>query len=109
MTGGFSTGDIAYMDREGYFYITDRKKDLIKIRGYSVYPCELEDIVYEHPAVKLCAVIGKADPEAGEIPKAYVVLKEDAIASSQEIMDFVNNQLAPYKTIREVEFRKNYQ
>ena len=74
--GWLLTGDIAHMDKDGYFYITDRKKDLIKTRGYSVYPRELEDILYEHPAVKLCAVVGKPDPLAGEIPKAYVVLKE---------------------------------
>ena len=104
--GWLLTGDIAYMDGEGYFYITDRKKDLIKTRGYSVYPSELEDILYEYPAVKLCTVIGKPHPQAGEIPKAYIVLKEGATVSNQEIMAFVNNQVASYKAIREVEFRK---
>ena len=67
--GWLLTGDIAHMDTDGYFYITDRKKDLIKTKDYSVYPRELEDILYEHPAVKLCAVVGKPDPAAGEIPK----------------------------------------
>lgn len=81
--GWLLTGDIAYMDGDGYFYVTDRKKDLMKIRGYSVYPRELEDILYEHPLVKLCAVVGKPKPHVGEIPKAYVVLKEGAIASSR--------------------------
>ena len=57
------------MDKDGYFYITDRKKDLIKTKDYSVYPRELEDILYEHPAVKLCAVVGKPDTLAGEVPK----------------------------------------
>ncbi len=100
------TGDIAYMDKDGYFYITDRKKDLIKYKDYSVYPRELEDILYEHPAVKLCAVVGKSDPTAIEVPKAFLVLKEGAATSVEEIMSFVNNKVAPYKAIREVEIRK---
>jgi long-chain acyl-CoA synthetase len=100
------TGDIGKMDEDGYFYITDRKKDLIKYKGLSVYPREIEDILYEHPAVKLCGVIGKPDPVAGEIPKAFVVLKDGATATQKEIMDFVNAKVAPYKAIRELEFRK---
>jgi long-chain acyl-CoA synthetase len=104
--GWLYTGDIGKMDEDGYFYITDRKKDLIKYKGYSVYPRELEDVLYEHPAVKLCGVIGKPDPVASEIPKAFVVLKEGMTATEKEIMDFVNEKVAPYKAIREVEFRK---
>jgi long-chain acyl-CoA synthetase len=103
--GWLYTGDIGKMDEDGYFYITDRKKDLIKYKGYSVYPREIEDVLYEHPAVKLCGVIGKPDPVAGEIPKAFVVLKEGATATEKEIMDFVNAKVAPYKAIRELEFR----
>lgn len=104
--GWLLTGDIAHMDKDGYFYITDRKKELIKTRGYSVYPRELEDILYEHPAVKLCAVVGKIDLLAGEIPKAFIVLKAGAVASVEEIIEFVNNKLAPYKAIQEIEFRR---
>lgn len=104
--GWLLTGDIARMDEDGYFYITDRKKDLIKTKDYSVYPRELEDILYEHPAVKLCAVAGKKDQLEGEVPKAFIVLKEGLTASEQEIMDFVNQKVAFYKAIREVEFRK---
>ncbi len=104
--GWLLTGDIAHMDKDGYFYITDRKKDLIKTKDYSVYPRELEDILYEHPAVKLCAVVGKPDPKSGEVPKAFIVLKEGATASADKIMVFVNDKVAPYKAIREVEFRK---
>jgi long-chain acyl-CoA synthetase len=104
--GWLYTGDIGKMDEDGYFYITDRKKDLIKYKGYSVYPREIEDVLYEHPAVKLCGVIGKPDPVAGEIPKAFVVLKEEATATEKEIMDFVNERVAPYKAIRVLEFRK---
>jgi long-chain acyl-CoA synthetase len=104
--GWLLTGDIARMDNDGYFYITDRKKDLIKTKDYSVYPRELEDILYEHPVVKLCAVVGVPDLMAGEVPKAYVVFKEGVTASAEEIMAFVNEKVAPYKAIREVEFRK---
>jgi long-chain acyl-CoA synthetase len=104
--GWLFTGDIARMDEDGYFFITDRKKDLIKYKDYSVYPRELEDVLYEHPAVKLCAVIGKPDPAAGEVPKAFITLKEGAAASAEEIKSFVNGKVASYKAIREVEFRK---
>jgi long-chain acyl-CoA synthetase len=104
--GWLLTGDIAHMDKDGYFYITDRKKDLLKTKDYSVYPRELEDIFYEHPAVKLCAVVGKPDPLACEVPKAFIVLKDGAAASKEELMAFVNDKVAPYKAIREVEFRK---
>jgi long-chain acyl-CoA synthetase len=103
--GWLYTGDIGKMDEDGYFYITDRKKDLIKYKGYSVYPREIEDVIFEHPAVKLCAVIGKPDPVAGEIPKAFIVLKEGKTATAGEIKEFVNAKLAPYKAVREVEFR----
>ncbi len=104
--GWLYTGDIGKMDEDGYFYITDRKKDLIKHKGYSVYPREIEDILYEHPAVKLCAVVGKPDPVASEIPKAFVVLKDGTTATEEEIKKFVNEKVAPYKAIRELEFRK---
>ncbi len=104
--GWFLTGDIAHMDQDGYFYITDRKKDLIKYKDYSVYPRELEDILSEHPAVKLCGVVGKPESPVGEVPKAFIVLKEGFALSAEEIMAFVNDKVAPYKAIREVEFRK---
>ncbi len=104
--GWLLTGDIAHMDKDGYFYITDRKKDLIKTKDFSVYPRDLEDILYEHPAVKLCAVVGKPDPLAGEVPKAFVVLKEGKAGTAQQIMVFVNDKVASYKAIRDIEFRK---
>jgi len=104
--GWLLTGDIARMDQDGYFYITDRKKDLIKYKDYSVYPRELEDVLYEHPAVKLCAVVGKPSPVAGEVPKAFVVLKDGAKATEAEVMAFVKEKVAPYKAVREVEFRQ---
>jgi len=105
--GWLYTGDIAKMDEEGYVYIIDRKKDLIKHGGYSVYPREVEDVLYEHPAVKICAVVGKPDPVAGEIPKAFVILKEGKETTEEEIVEFVKGRVAAYKRIREVEFRKS--
>ena len=104
--GWLYTGDIGMMTNEGYFYLTDRKKDLIKYKGYSVYPSEIEDVLYEHPAVKLCVVVGKPEPIIGEIPKAFIVLKQSAKATAEEMKSFVNERVAPYKAIREVEFRQ---
>ena len=105
--GWLLTGDIARMDRDGYFYITDRKKDLIKYKDYSVYPRELEDILYEYPAVKLCAVVGKPTSVVGEIPKAFIVLKAASQATEEDIMAFVKEKVASYKAVREVEFRQH--
>ncbi|MBN1244844.1 long-chain fatty acid--CoA ligase [Candidatus Bathyarchaeota archaeon] len=104
--GWLLTGDIARMDQDGYFYITDRKKDLIKYKDYSVYPREVEDVLYEHPAVKLCAVVGKPSPIVGEVPKAFIVLKDGARATEAELIAFVKEKVAPYKAVREVEFRQ---
>jgi long-chain acyl-CoA synthetase len=103
--GWLLTGDIAHMDADGYFFVVDRKKDLIKHKDYSVYPRELEDVLYEHPAVKLCAVVGKPDMLTGEVPKAFVVLKDGAKASSEELLEFVNSKVASYKAVEEIEFR----
>ena len=104
--GWLLTGDIARMDVDGFFYITDRKKNLIKYKDYSVYPRELEDVLYEHPAVKLCAVVGKPTPVVGEVPKAFIVLKDGAKATDAEITAFVKDKVALYKIVREVEFRR---
>jgi long-chain acyl-CoA synthetase len=105
--GWLLTGDIARMDADGYFYITDRKKDLIKTKDYSVYPRELEDVLYAHPAVRLCAVVGKPDAKSGGIPKAFVVLKDDSSVTEQTLIAFVNAQVAPYKALKELEFRQD--
>ena len=104
--GWLHTGDMAKRDEDGYFYIVDRKKDLIKYKGYSVYPREVEDVIYEHPAVKLCAVVGMPDELSGEIPKAFVVRKDGAEATEEELIEWVKDKVAPYKRIREVEFRE---
>jgi long-chain acyl-CoA synthetase len=101
------TGDIGYMDDEGYFYVIDRKKDLIKYKGYSVYPREIEEVLYRHECVKEAAVIGVPHPEFTEIPKAFIALKDECKGrvSGEDIIEFAKKHLAPYKVPREVEFR----
>jgi long-chain acyl-CoA synthetase len=100
--GWVFTGDIAKMDKDGFFYITGRKKDIIIYKGYNIAPRELEEILYLHPDIFQCAVVGKKDPLVGEIPVAFVSLKTDASSVSDEIMAFVNAKVAGYKKIREV-------
>ncbi len=102
--GWLYTGDIANMDEEGYFYIVDRLKDTIKYKGYSVFPTEVENVLYMHPSIRECAVIGRPDSVAGEIPKAYVVLKEGATITKDALIEYCKQRIAPYKRIREVEF-----
>ncbi len=100
--GWLHTGDIGHADAGGYFTIVDRLKELIKYKGYQVPPAELEAVLISHPAVADAAVIPKLDEEAGEVPKAFVVLKGEATA--EVIMAFVAERVAPHKKIREVEF-----
>ncbi len=100
--GWLHTGDIGYVDEDGYFYIVDRVKELIKYKGYQVAPAELEAILLTHPSIADAAVIPSPDEEAGEVPKAFVVSNGDARAD--EIMDFVAKKVAPTKKIRRLEF-----
>lgn len=100
--GWLHTGDIGRVDAEGYYTIVDRLKELIKYKGYQVPPAELEAMLLTHPAVADSAVIGVPDEEAGEAPKAFVVLKGDVTADA--LMAFVAERVAPYKRIRSVEF-----
>ncbi|MHB8138108.1 MAG: class I adenylate-forming enzyme family protein [Smithellaceae bacterium] len=102
--GWMHTGDIGYEDSDGYFFITDRKKDMIIYKGYNVYPKELEEILFTHPAVFQCAVVGRLDEQGGEIPVAFVQSAPDHQVTGAEIMNFVNDQVAPYKQIRRVVF-----
>lgn len=99
------TGDMAKMDSEGYFYIVDRKKDMIDASGFNVYPREVEEIIYKHLAVKECVVVGVPDEYRGETVKAYIVLRENTTATPEEIMEFCKGQLASYKAPKQVEFR----
>jgi acyl-coenzyme A synthetase/AMP-(fatty) acid ligase len=105
--GWYHTGDVGYVDEDGYFFIVDRTKELIKYKGMQVAPAELEALLLTHPAVLDAAVVRQADAEAGEVPKAYVVLKPDEAAratSAQVIMDWVAGRVAPHKRIRHLEF-----
>jgi len=102
--GWLFTGDIGKEDEDGYLYITDRKKDLILYKGYNVYPRELEEVLYMHPAVESCAVIGKPDSKAGESPVAYVQLKAGVRVTPEELITHTNSQVAAYKKLREVYF-----
>lgn len=100
--GWLHTGDVGYADEDGFFYIVDRVKELIKYKGLQVAPAELEAVLLTHPAVADAAVIPSLDEEAGEIPKAFVVLKSDATA--EEIMAHVAAHVAPHKKVRRLEF-----
>jgi len=104
--GWVYTGDIGREDEDGYFYIVDRKKDMLIYKGYNVYPRDLEEVMAKHPAVQQCAVVGKADPEAGEIPVAFVVLREGAAVSAEELMEYCAQNVSAYKKIRQVVFKK---
>ncbi|MCH7653755.1 MAG: AMP-binding protein, partial [Chloroflexi bacterium] len=102
--GWIRTGDIVQMNEEGYVWILDRKKELIKYKGFQVPPAELEGLLLEHPAVADAAVIGIPDVESGEVPKAFVVKKQGEEPSPAEIMDFVAGKVASFKRIKVVEF-----
>jgi acyl-CoA synthetase (AMP-forming)/AMP-acid ligase II len=105
--GWYHTGDVGYVDSEGYFFIVDRTKELIKYKGMQVAPAELEALLVTHPAVLDAAVVRKADEEAGEVPKAYVVLKPDEASratTAEAIMGWVAGRVSPHKRIRHLEF-----
>ncbi len=101
--GWFHTGDLARIDERGYVFIVGRTKEMIKYKGYTVAPNELEALLLEHPEVKDCAVVGVADREAGEIPKAFVVLKPGASSDGDALMNFLRDKVAGYKRVRQVE------
>ncbi|MDJ0784360.1 MAG: long-chain fatty acid--CoA ligase [Desulfosarcinaceae bacterium] len=101
----FLTGDIGHIDEEGYVVITDRKKDMVLVGGFNVYPRDVEDILYTHPKVELAAVIGVPDAKSGERVKAYLKLKAGQRATEEEILAFCRENMAGYKRPREIEFR----
>lgn len=103
--GWFLTGDIGYMDENGYFYIVDRKKDMIIAGGYNIYPREVEEVLYEHEGIQEAVVAGIPDPYRGETVKAYIVLKEGVKLSEEELNEFSRKHLAAYKVPRIYEFR----
>jgi len=99
------TGDLGFLDDEGYLFIVDRKKDLIKTSGYQVWPREIEEVIASHPAVAEVAVAGVPHPQKGEVAQAWVVLRDGANADEAEIRAFCRDRLAPYKVPARVEFR----
>jgi acyl-CoA synthetase (AMP-forming)/AMP-acid ligase II len=100
--GWLHTGDVGYADAEGFFYIVDRLKEFIKYKGFQVAPAELESVLLTHAAVADCAVIPMADADAGEIPKAFVVMRHDV--TCEELMEYVAGAVASFKKVRSVEF-----
>jgi len=102
--GWLHTGDIARTDADGYTYIVDRKKEMIKYKGFGIAPAELEALLHEHEAVADCAVVAQRDDEAGEIPRAFIVLRAGASVTAAELIQFVAGRVAGYKQIRAVEF-----
>lgn len=100
------TGDIATMDEDGYFYIVDRKKDMIISGGFNVYPRDIDEVFYEHPKIQEACSIGVPDPKRGESVKLFVVLKEGESTTKEELIEFAKTKLAVYKLPTEIEFRK---
>lgn len=104
--GWLYTGDIAYRDEDGFFYIVDRKKDLIITGGYNVYPRDVEEVLYTHPAVREAVCAGVPDPYWGEMVKAYIVQKEGVSITEEEIIAFCQDKLAAFRIPKKVEFRE---
>ncbi len=103
--GWLHTGDIGYVDEDGYFYITDRKKELIIVGGFNVFPREIDELIYQHPKVKEGITVGIPDPRKGERIKVYVVLKAGEATTQEEFIAYFKERLTPYKVPSEVEFR----
>lgn len=103
--GWFLTGDLGYMDENGYFYVVDRKKDMIIAGGFNIYPREVEEVLYEHEAIQECVVAGIPDPYRGETVKAYIVLKEGYSVTEEQLNEFCRKNLASFKVPRHYEFR----
>ena len=105
--GWVYTGDIATMDKEGYFYIVDRKKDMIIASGYNIYPREIDEVLFQHPKVKEACAVGVPDEYRGETVKAFIVLKSGETATEEEIVKYCKKNLARYKVPKSVEFRES--
>jgi len=98
--GWLHTGDIGFVDKDGYTYLVDRKKEMIKCRAFSIAPAELEATVLEHPDIADCGVVGVADADAGEVPHAFVVPRKGCTLDAAALAEFFSKRLAGYKTIR---------
>ncbi|MGG5254843.1 AMP-binding protein [Neobacillus sp. SM06] len=105
--GWLLTGDLGYMDEQGYFYVVDRKKDMIIAGGFNIYPREIEEVFYEHPDILEVVAAGIPDPYRGETVKVYIVLKDGAKVTEDELNQYARKYLAAYKVPRVYEFRKD--
>jgi fatty-acyl-CoA synthase len=103
--GWFHTGDLALADEHAYFTIVDRKKDMFISGGENIYPNEIEQVLYKHPAVEICAVVGVPDSRWGEVGKAFIVLKAGTQATAEELIGHMQHHLAGYKVPKSIEFR----
>lgn len=103
--GWLLTGDLGYVDERGYFYVVDRKKDMIIAGGFNIYPREIEEVLYEHEAIQETVVAGIPDAYRGETVKAYIVLKEGTSLTEEELNEYAREHLASYKVPRIYEFR----
>ncbi len=104
--GWLHTGDIAFMEEDGYFFIVDRKKDMIISGGFNVYPRDIEEVFYQHPKVQEACVVGIPHEKRGEAAKVFIVLKDNENATKEELMEYCKENLAKYKWPTEIEFRK---
>lgn len=102
--GWLLTGDIGYRDDDGYYFITDRKKDMLLVNGINVYPREIEEIIYQFPGVREAAVLGRPDPRKGELPVAFISVVENATVEEEALLKFLRSRLADYKVPRQVHF-----
>ena len=105
--GWLYTGDIAIQDEDGYFFIVDRKKDMIIAGGFNIYPREIDEVLFQHPKVQEAISIGISDPYRGETVKAYVVLKPGQTATAEEMINFCKEKLTAYKVPKMIEFRES--
>ncbi|MFN3374235.1 MAG: class I adenylate-forming enzyme family protein, partial [Chloroflexus sp.] len=102
--GWFNSGDLGFVDADGYFHITGRSRDLIISGGYNIYPREVEEVLAQHPAVAECAVYGQPDPDLGEVPVAAVVIRPYPPVTATELIDHCRANLAAYKRPRAIRF-----
>ncbi|MFH1135821.1 MAG: long-chain fatty acid--CoA ligase, partial [Pseudomonadota bacterium] len=102
--GWLYTGDIGKMDEEGYFYIVDRKKDMIIASGFNIYPRDIDEVLFQHPKIQEACTIGVPDPYRGETVKVFIVKKPGESLTEQEVLAFCRERLAPYKVPKYMEF-----
>ena len=106
--GSFHWGDMGYLDKDGFLYLVDRKKDMIIRGGMNIFPAEIEKVLYDDPRVQECAVVGIPEPRLGEVPKAFIRLKPGTAAEEQEFIEIIDRRLARFKHLEAVEFVQDF-